>query len=278
MACGDDWIRCFTCEDEMRRAWTIWRDWATAHGMKLGVKKKLKTVVTGVRFVDGQAHDILDPKLETEEGKLVPTMTRDEAYKHLGLMLRADSEWADNWRQVQRRVGEAMAKLGRLRRAKMGEFELIGDVLMGGLVSFYSVGSYITRDEAEELEKVYRRRHREKFGIPPGTACAQYYDSGIRCATDSCSEAKEPCKGSAGSTAVSTAMRRRGRLKGALHESCTACGGWRKRSPSWPWKTLGRRGGSRRRCGGGEDGGRCGWQPRRRWPRGRCAMRPRPGG
>ena len=115
----------------------------------MGVKKMLKTVVTGVRFVDGQAHDILDPKLETEEGKLVPTMTRDEAYKHLGLMLRADGEWADNWRKMQQRVGEAMAKLGRLRRAKMGEFELIGDVLMGGLVSFYSVGSYITRDEAE---------------------------------------------------------------------------------------------------------------------------------
>jgi len=148
--------------------------------MTLGVKQKLKTVVTGMRFIDGVAHDIDDPKLETASGGTVPVMARAEAYKHLGLMLRADGEWSDNWRRLRMKVGEAMAKLSRLRRVTMHEFEMIGDVLMRGLVAFYVMGSYITRDEAEELEKMYRRRFRQRFGVPPGTAVAQYYDSGVR--------------------------------------------------------------------------------------------------
>ena len=182
VAFGDDWLGCFEAEADVRRAWSIWRGWALAHGMKLGVKQKLKTVVTGLRFMGDEctACDISDPQLETEDGKYVPVMTREEAYKHLGLMLRADGAWSDNWKRLRRRVGEAMAKLGGLRRANIDEFELIGDVLMRGLVAFYVMGSYITRDEAEELEKMYRVRFRQRFGVPPGTAVAQYYDSGRR--------------------------------------------------------------------------------------------------
>ena len=59
-----------------------------------------------------------------------------------------------------------MAKLGRLRRVKIQEFELIGDVLMGGFVSFYVMGSFLSREEGEVLEAMYRRRFRCKFGVP----------------------------------------------------------------------------------------------------------------
>ena len=93
--------------------------------MKLGVKEKLKTVVTGVRYVDGRAVAIIDPKLELEGGGHVPVMALDEAYKHLGLMVRADGDWSDNWQRLRRRVGEAMAKLSRLRRVNIDDFELI---------------------------------------------------------------------------------------------------------------------------------------------------------
>ena len=122
--------------------------------MKLGVKEKLKTVVTGVRYVDGRAVSIVDPKLELEGGGHVPVMALDEAYKHLGLMVRADGDWSDNWQRLRRRVGEAMAKLSRLRRVNIDDFELIGDVLMSGLVAFYACGSYFTREQGDREQGV----------------------------------------------------------------------------------------------------------------------------
>ena len=45
---ADDWCGAFASERDLQRAWSIWRIWEDASGSKLGVKNKLKTVVTGV--------------------------------------------------------------------------------------------------------------------------------------------------------------------------------------------------------------------------------------
>ena len=57
-------------------------------GQELGVKKKLKTVVTGVQYVNGKAAVVEGPKLQFPDGSVVPLMTYPEAYKHLGVWLR----------------------------------------------------------------------------------------------------------------------------------------------------------------------------------------------
>ena len=69
LAFADDWLGTFSSEDDLRRAWSIWQTWEVISGSKLGVKMKLKTVVTGVRWVDGQQCSITDPQLLMRNGK-----------------------------------------------------------------------------------------------------------------------------------------------------------------------------------------------------------------
>jgi hypothetical protein len=52
VAFADDWLGLHNSEADCKRVWAIWRTWESVSGSKLGVKKNLKTVVTGARYVD----------------------------------------------------------------------------------------------------------------------------------------------------------------------------------------------------------------------------------
>jgi hypothetical protein len=50
----------------------------THHGLKLGVKKLAKTVVTGVQWQDGVAVSPTDPRLKLNGGGFVPCLKCDQ--------------------------------------------------------------------------------------------------------------------------------------------------------------------------------------------------------
>ena len=78
IAFADDWCGCFESVRDLKKAWNVWRVWEAATGSKLGVKKKLKTVVTGVRYVEGKAVSMEDPLLRLRGGGFVPFAHHDE--------------------------------------------------------------------------------------------------------------------------------------------------------------------------------------------------------
>ena len=83
----------------------------------MGVKGKLKTVVTGVRHDEqGRAHSVGDPGLLLRGGKTVPYLLHNEAYKHLGHMRCADGADKIAWEQLKRKLEIALRRLRRMRR------------------------------------------------------------------------------------------------------------------------------------------------------------------
>ena len=55
---ADDWAGCSLSLSELRKFWVIWQHWEVISGSKLGIKLKLKTAVTGVRYINGVASDV----------------------------------------------------------------------------------------------------------------------------------------------------------------------------------------------------------------------------
>ena len=165
MMFADDWLGVFSSVAMLRRAWAIWRCWEAATGSKLGVKGKLKTVVTGVRHDEqGRAHSVGDPGLLLRGGKTVPYLLHNEAYKHLGHMRCADGADKIAWEQLKRKLEIALRRLRRMRRPSTTEFIQVSNALLNGLAGYYLQSFYITFEQAEVIERQWRAIYRKKFG------------------------------------------------------------------------------------------------------------------
>ena len=81
------WKRAFKSKEQAVKAWRIWRAFCKIFGSRLtlGVKERLKTGITGVRYEEGKAVEVADPGLELDNGETVPFWSHLEAYKHLGI-------------------------------------------------------------------------------------------------------------------------------------------------------------------------------------------------
>ena len=182
---ADDHLATFTSEAELKKAWSIWRLWAPITGCSLGVKKKLKTVVTGVRYVDGKAKSMHDPKLRRADGSYVPFARHDEAYKHLGFWRRADGVDTDSWHALRKKFFKALHRLSRLRvprAVSINDFILISNALLGGLASYYLQGTYISWEQAEEIEERWRKIYNAKCRRARSSPRAQLYQSHAKAA------------------------------------------------------------------------------------------------
>ena len=166
MAYADDWCGVFESAAQLRKAWDMWVVWEQAVGAKLGVKKLLKTVVSGVEWVDGKARTPADPKLLLADGKLVPFANHDVAYKHLGRLTRPDAVDStagkgEPGRKQKGLLGHCEAMLARLRQVRPGsmteqEFCMVTDTLLGGVVGFYAQTLRVSLEEAEVVERKWR--------------------------------------------------------------------------------------------------------------------------
>ena len=163
-AFADDWWGAFETEKDLRRAWAIWRSWEAITGSKLGVKKALKTVVTGVRYEEGRILDVEDPLLRLRGGGVVPFIRNEEPYKHLGNMRCANGDDKEGWTALKRKLRAALARLRRMQRPSVGEFMMVSNALLGGLAGYYLQTLYITFEQAEEVEREWRTIFRRKFG------------------------------------------------------------------------------------------------------------------
>ena len=144
-------------------------------GQKLGVKKTLKTVVTGVRYEGGLPREVEDPELVLPDGKPVPYVRYDVLYKHLGLPVRADAADGSAFRLVKGKVAHAMVRMRKMRGVSQREFCRVADVLVRGAVGFYFQIVYLTWAEAEKLEAIFRAAFNRFFGRAASSARVPLY-------------------------------------------------------------------------------------------------------
>ena len=174
-AFADDWCGAFTYVDELKAAWQLFSMWSVIMGQKLGVKRLSKTVVTGVRYVNGKPTDVADPKLHMADGTMVPFMASHELYKHLGVWQRASGGAGALVHKVRGKVQYAMGRLQRMGRVSRREFCLVAEVLMRGIVGFYFQTEHLTWAEAEQMESLFRKAYNKKFRRPTSSARISFY-------------------------------------------------------------------------------------------------------
>ena len=99
---------------QLRRVWAVWSAWSSAVGSLLGFKGVEKTVVSGVRWVDGKVFAVGNPCLPKSGGGLVPFLTHAEAYKHLGRLVRLDGDDGPARARLRDLLARAVSRLRRV--------------------------------------------------------------------------------------------------------------------------------------------------------------------
>ena len=154
-AYADDWAAVSMSAAEMAKFWDVWLPWSILAGAKLGVKGKVKTVVTGAMYRDHKVVDAPDPCLPFEGGTL-PFMGCDELYKHLGNWRSASGDSKLAW---QRRMGTFLAVIARIRKmhrsSRASDLCTVADGMLGGLAGFYCATEYLTWENAERIERAF---------------------------------------------------------------------------------------------------------------------------
>jgi len=163
LAYADDWAGTFGSEADLKRAWAVWNVWVPISGSKLGIKGKLKTVVTGVlRDGQGGEFDISDPQLVTLDGTRVPTLSRSEAYKHLGVLraaLGGDGAAAES---LKKQLRVAIGRVARMHKPTRRDMILVSNGLFQGLAGFKCSTVYYPFEWMENIEKEWRRMFNKK--------------------------------------------------------------------------------------------------------------------
>ena len=103
----------------------------------------------------------------------MPYLPLDEAYKHLGVMQRADGDarevWEDSKHGLLGKGTRAVGLLGKLRRVTAREYCKVAEALIRGCVSFYGQQSYVSFEQAEQIEAKFRRAFNIRFGRAAST-------------------------------------------------------------------------------------------------------------
>ena len=182
---GDDWCGCFASAAEVVKAWEMWRAWEAVTGAKIGVKALRKTVLTSIGWRDGKPVPLFDPQLRLASGERVPLLPFDEAYCYLGRATRGDGDDSEAWRSLRRKFSMMDRRLARIKpkAVTQQEFIMLGDLLYGGLAGFYLQVQYISFEQAEVIERGYRRLFKRKFGMCESTPSVTFYPSAGASAT-----------------------------------------------------------------------------------------------
>ena len=148
-------------------------------GSKLGIKNKLKTVVTGVlRDEGGAERDISDPNLITLDGTRVPVLSMSDAYKHLGVLRAAmggDAAAADSLRKQLRL---AIGRVARMHRPSREDMVLVTNGLFQGLAGFKCSTVYYSFEWMEGVEREWRKMFNRKARRDSSTPVCLLYEGG----------------------------------------------------------------------------------------------------
>ena len=179
LAYADDWAGTFSSETDLKRAWAIWNVWVPISGSKLGIKGKLKTVVTGVlRDGQGGEFDIPDPRLVTLDGARVPTLSRCDAYKHLGVLRAAMGGDGAAAESLKKQLRVAIGRVARMHKPSRRDMILVSNGLFQGLAGFKCSTVYYPFEWMEEIEKEWRRMFNRKACRDATTPACLLYEGG----------------------------------------------------------------------------------------------------
>jgi ribonuclease HI len=179
LAYADDWAGTFSSETDLRRAWSIWNVWVPISGSKLGIKNKLKTVVTGVlRDEGGAERDIPDPNLITLDGVRVPVLSMGDAYKHLGVLRAALGGDAAAAESLQKQLRLAIGRVARMHRPSREDMVLVTNGLFQGLAGFKCSTVYYSFEWMEGVEREWRKMFNRKARRDSSTPVCLLYEGG----------------------------------------------------------------------------------------------------
>jgi len=179
MAYADDWAGTFNSEADLRRAWALWETWVPISGSKIGIKCKLKTVLTGViRNEKGEERDISDPGLTTLDGTRVPVMSMGEAYKHLGVLRAACGHELAAEEALKKQLRAAIARIKRMYKPRVEDIVLVSNGLFQGLAGFKCSTAYYSFEFMESIEKEWRRVFNKKTKRDESTPVCLLYEGG----------------------------------------------------------------------------------------------------
>ena len=179
LAYADDWAGTFSSVADLQRAWAIWSVWVPISGSKLGIKHKLKTVVTGVvRDADGAERDIEDPNLRTLDGTRVPALSMGEAYKHLGVLRAAMGGDEAAATSLRKQLRVAIGRIARMHKPSRDDIVLVTNGLFQGLAGFKCSTVYYPFEWMEDVEREWRRVFNRKTRREASTPACLLYDKG----------------------------------------------------------------------------------------------------
>ena len=171
----DDWAHVLESTTELHNAWACWRVWEPISGSQVGVKGFKKTVLTGVRWVDGKARLPEDPLLVTGRGEPVPLLPPDEAYKHLGILRRIDGVSDPAKKEFTKKWMAALSRLRGLRKPTVAEFTVASAGLLETTGGAYLHAMYLSFEEADFLEGKWRKVYNRFFCRDPSAPRAELY-------------------------------------------------------------------------------------------------------
>ena len=93
----------------------------------------------------------------------MPFLPCDRWYKHMGWLRTASADdraaWSDESKGLRAKLRHALRRLWQVRRGALAEseFVMVSNVLLGGLAGYYLQTTFITFNEAEEIEGEWRR-------------------------------------------------------------------------------------------------------------------------
>ena len=179
LAYADDWAGTFSSAADLHRAWSIWSVWVPISGSKLGIKLKLKTVVTGVlRDESGAERNIEDPNLFTLDGARVPVISMDDAYKHLGVLRAAVGGDDAAGESLRKQLRVAIGRVARMHKPSRDDVILVTNGLFQGLAGFKCSTVYYSFEWMEGIEREWRRVFNRKMRRDASTPACTLYEGG----------------------------------------------------------------------------------------------------
>ena len=178
---ADDWVGFFQSGQGVAAAWALWSLWTPIFGSKLGIKGKVKTVVSGVMYdASGAPKAMRDPGLVTADGRRVPFMSFREAYTYMGLPRRADCVDRVTWNYVVKQLMKGVHRLRRLQRVSRRVYMLVSDSLIVGVGGAYFQSFYVSWKQAQAFEARWRSGFNAKFQRPRDAPNVELYGEGKR--------------------------------------------------------------------------------------------------
>ena len=171
----DDWLGIFDTLEDLLAAWAVWCVWELVSGCRLGVEKMAKTVVGGGMWEKGRMRSIPDPELRLSDGTLVPFMTVDQMYVHVGIPRTADGGGRRARAKIVRLFNlfiERLAGVGRTRRV---EFVQASNCIVRGVGGFFGAAVWGSFEWADRLEGGWRRLYHRRYGTPAHAARLWFY-------------------------------------------------------------------------------------------------------